>query len=203
MSILMFDHTTRLYLPAEQLLRDRGVRAVSASQVSRKAAGEEGSTAGDQLRAKQQLERAYHPDEKKGVERERRPALVAHQIMSAPVVTLHPRATLAEARALFRERRFRHVPILSAERRLVGIISDRDLLRHGATADDGPITPLITERVFAAVPDTEIHEIARALFEHHIGAMPVIDPEGHPEGIITRSDILRALINRAPVELWV
>ena len=199
----MFDHTTRLYLPAEQLLRDRGVKAVIASQVSRKAAGEEGSTAGDQLRAKQQLERAYHPHEGEGVERERRPVMVAHQIMSAPVMTLHPRATLAEARALFRERRFRHVPILSPENRLVGIISDRDLLRHAEAESDGPITPMISERVFAAAPGTEIREIARSMFEHHIGAMPVIDPEGHLEGIITRSDILRTLIHRAPLELWV
>lgn len=205
MSILMFDHTTRIYLPAEELLRDRGVREISATHVSRRAAERgEGSTAGDQQRAlHHRLERAYHPDEAEGTLRERQPALLAHQIMSSPVVTLHAQATLAEARTMFRRHRFRHIPIRSSAGQLCGILSDRDLLRHDADWDDTPIRPLITERVFAASADTEIRDIARTLFEHHFGAMPIIEPDGRPSGIITRSDILRTLINRAPLELWV
>ena len=40
------------------------------------------------------------------------------------------------------------------------------------------------------------------MFAHHIGSMPVIGEGERPVGIITRSDILRTLVNRAPLELW-
>ena len=199
MSILMFDHTTRLYLPADRLLREGGVRELAAAYAARRTE-EEGDSSSGRERAKERLERAYHPEE--GAVHEREPVVTAEQIMSSPVVALGPRATMEEARALFRERRFRHVPILSKDR-LVGILSDRDLLRHAGEPPEAPVRPLVTEAVIAASPNTGIREIARGMFEHHIGAMPILGEEGRLVGIITRSDILRTLINRAPLELWV
>jgi acetoin utilization protein AcuB len=147
--------------------------------------------------------------------KERGPALHAHQIMTSPVVTLTPDTTITQAWRLFRERRFRHIPVITADRKVYGIISDRDLLRYAATSGNIPpysetapeasklITPLVKTRVIAASRDTEIREIAKILFEQRVGAMPVLTETGLLEGIITRSDILRTLVNHAPLELWV
>lgn len=147
--------------------------------------------------------------------KERGPALHAHQIMTSPVITLTPDTTITQAWRLFRERRFRHIPVVTADRKIFGIISDRDLLRYAATsgsippyADTAPesttlISDMIKTRVIAASRDTEIRQIAKILFEQRVGAMPVLTEAGLLEGIITRSDILRTLINHAPLELWV
>lgn len=147
--------------------------------------------------------------------KERGPALHAHQIMTTPVISLRPDTMITDAWRVFRERRFRHIPVVTADRKIYGIISDRDLLRYAATSGKIPpysesapeaktdITSLVKTRVIAASRDTEIREIAKILFEQRVGAMPVLTESGMLEGIITRSDILRTLINHAPLELWV
>ncbi len=147
--------------------------------------------------------------------RERQPALHAHQIMSSPVTTLMPETTIVEAWGVFREHRFRHIPVVDGEGRLVGIVADRDLLRYaalnGRIPPYGPDSPeartpiarLMKQQVLTATPDTEIRQIAQVLIEQHIGAMPIMDYRGALVGIVTRSDILRALVTHAPLELWV
>ncbi len=148
------------------------------------------------------------------------PAIIAEQIMVAPVITLTPNTTITQAWKLFRERRFRHIPVLTEKNSVYGIISDRSLLRYAAVTGRTPpygdhspeaktlITdstkiPLLKTKVITATPDTEIRLIARVLFEQHVGAMPIVTLNGHLIGIITRSDILRTLINHAPLELWI
>ena len=147
--------------------------------------------------------------------RARQPALHAHQIMSSPVTTLTPETSILEAWRLFRAKRYRHIPVVDSEGRLVGIVADRDLLRYAAVNGRIPpfdehsveaqtaIATLMKPRVLTATPDTEIRQIARVLIEQHIGAMPIMDYQGRLRGIVTRSDILRALVTHAPLELWV
>ncbi len=151
----------------------------------------------------------------KQAQQERRPAILASQIMAFPVVTLPPEATMAEAWELIRTKRFRHVPVVSRKKGLVGIISDRDLLleagnicstvsqRDNAGHEQMTIQGLIRRRVLTASHDTGIREIARILFEERIGSMPIVDDKGVLVGIITRSDILRTIINNAPLDLWI
>jgi len=154
----------------------------------------------------------YHTEQ---IPKERGPALHAYQIMTSPVVTLSLDTTITQAWALFRERRFRHVPVVTKNRSIYGIISDRDLLRYAAVNGKVPPFPenaveaktsiesLIKTRVITASPDTEIRQIARMLFEQRVGAMPIVLDSGQLEGMITRSDILRTIVNHAPLELWV
>ena len=59
-----------------------------------------------------------------------KPALLAKDLMTAPVVTLPSDATVAEAWALMTRRIFRHIPITAVHGTLVGMVSDRDLIRH-------------------------------------------------------------------------
>ncbi|MDH5300638.1 MAG: CBS domain-containing protein [Gammaproteobacteria bacterium] len=151
----------------------------------------------------------------RNIRQERELAIRAHQLMSSPVVTLHEQATIVQAWRLFRESRFRYVPVVDGLGKVVGIMSDRALLRYAATSGNVPpyaddseqsrliIRPLMSARVVTATPDTEIRQIARLMFERRIGAMPIVDFSGSLVGIITRSDILRTLVNNAPLELWI
>ncbi|MBU1109952.1 MAG: CBS domain-containing protein [Candidatus Riflebacteria bacterium] len=138
----------------------------------------------------------------------------AYEIMSKPVVTLPPSATLTQAWLLIRDHRFQHIPIVDSAGALLGILCDRTLLRLAVTMGwditrrDDPNDPEQTvEKHFSApvlttLPHAEIHQIARILFDEHIGAMPVIDNENIVIGIITRSDILRALGQLGAIEIW-
>jgi len=156
---------------------------------------------------------------RRAVERDHPPSRIAVRtaadLMRSPVVFLHPGDLVEDAWELVRARRFRHVPILSgpgdAQPRLVGMVSDRDLLRVAGTPDRvptddvgaRPLRTLMRSPVFSALPDTPVREVARVLFHEHIGSMPVCADDGELVGILTRTDILRALLTDGPLNLWI
>ena len=136
--------------------------------------------------------------------KERKRAVVASDIMSSPVFCLQDDLPFEEAERIFKERQFRHVPVLSANRKLVGILSDRDFF--GAVSHPSSAGKLIKDRmvtnILTARPQTEIGAIAQVMISHRIGCLPILDQKGGLVGILTRSDILRAIVNHAPIELW-
>jgi acetoin utilization protein AcuB len=136
-------------------------------------------------------------------------AVRAEQIMSAPVVSIAPDTRLDKARKMVRERRFRHVPVVDKDGRIRGVVSDRDLFAlpqmddTQETLEPKVVADIMTKKVLTATPETNIREIARVLFEERIGCMPIVDENDQVVGMITRSDILRALIKHAPLDLWI
>lgn len=139
-------------------------------------------------------------------------ALVAYQIMSTPITALYSNESMRAAWELFHQKRFRHVPVVNKAKRLVGIVSDRDFialgLKHLAAAPEErkileqAIEKFMTTNVLTARPGTEIRLLARIMFNERIGALPIVDENGELVGMVTRSDILRTVINQAPLELW-
>ncbi|MCI5065919.1 CBS domain-containing protein [bacterium] len=132
---------------------------------------------------------------------QRQKAIRAEQIMSTPVRTFSEEMTVREAGELFRAHRFRHVPVVSSEKKLVGIFSDRDYL--AAPAADIPVRDLMATHVLCARRETSIRKIAEVFFQERIGAMPIVAEDGSVVGIVTRSDILCAFTHGAPIELWI
>jgi acetoin utilization protein AcuB len=136
-------------------------------------------------------------------------AVRAEQIMSSPVVSVKPDTSLNKARQLVKERRFRHVPVVGQDGKILGVVSDRDLFALSQMDDTQEslepsiVADIMTKGVLTATPDTNIREVARVLFEERIGCMPIVDDEELVVGMITRSDILRALIKHAPLDLWI
>lgn len=140
--------------------------------------------------------------------------IYASEIMSSPVVTLPPSTTFAQAWQLIQNHRFRYIPVVAPDGSPIGIVSDRNLLKSAMTLGwnifqeknsvslEQTIGKHFSLPVIAGFPRTEIRSIAKALFENHIGAMPIINDHNAVIGIITRSDILRALMYLGPIEIW-
>ena len=127
--------------------------------------------------------------------------LLVKDSMTREVVVLSPETTAAEALAICRERRVRHLPVLE-EGRLVGIISDRDL-RSAAPALGDPgrvealgklrVSEVMSRDVVSARPDDPIEEAANEMRERRIGCLPVVENDALV-GIITSSDVMEALV---------
>ena len=121
--------------------------------------------------------------------------------MTREIVTLAPDETVGTALALCRERRIRHLPVLS-EGRLLGIVSDRDL-RSATPAFGEPeraaaLQKILVEDVMAtdvivALPDDPIEQAANTMRERKIGCLPVVENEDIV-GILTVSDVMTALV---------
>ena len=155
---------------------------------------------------KEKMEKLYG----KGIDRERQVVNIASEIMSTDVISLVINIPEKEVWQSFNQFNYRHFPVVNNEQRLVGIITDRDILKiinnsveDKTTLENKPLEQLMTQPVLSASQDTNIKEICTIMFNYHIGAVPITDKLGHVIGIITRSDILRAMIKFGPTELWV
>ena len=208
MSFILIAPGVRDVLAYPELFAHRPIEETQATARAQKVAEREkeqaSATAGQRLKA----QHAHSYEQLAGERQERAPAVLAEQIMSTPVLMLKPDASVKTAWALFHKQRFRHVPVVDAERKMVGIVSERDLLRDAAGlgargVPHNTVRPLMERQVLTATLDTEIREIAHVLFDRRIGAIPIVNDKDYPVGMVSRSDILRALVKKAPLELWV
>jgi CBS domain-containing protein len=127
--------------------------------------------------------------------------LHAKDIMTYDPHILYLDAKVSEAAKAFTESRFRHIPILNSNNRITGILSDRDFLRESEIAgvdredfSEKSVEDIMTKHVLSVHSNTEVHIMARIFFKERIGALPILSKENKLIGIVTRSDILRTLI---------
>jgi len=209
MTISIYGEQIQDPLPVDFRYKQRVIKKIEAiakaySVEAKNSHGEHGQSGRQQSAAQ-----AYGATERL----QTRPAtLVAQQVMTAPVVTLTPEATFAEAFDQFRTKSFRHLPVVSSSGHLVGIISERDILRYMAgltaayerqpamDAEEARVDQVMIPRVLTASVDTEVRNIARLFAEHRIGAVPIVKNQ-LLEGILTRGDVLAAVM-RHYMELW-
>jgi acetoin utilization protein AcuB len=111
--------------------------------------------------------------------------------MSVRVVAIDPQRSLADARELLAKNRIRQLPVVRGKR-LVGIVTDRDL--RGAGAKAALVKQVMTPKPFTIAPDATVDEAARILRARKINALPVVD-KGKLAGILTASDVLAAFVD--------
>lgn len=129
---------------------------------------------------------------------------VVRQVMTSPVETLPPDATMEDGILLEMRRRVRHIPIVEAGR-LVGIVTDRDLKRATPSVLSGvdreeyervvrgtPLSRVMTRDPVTVTPETPLREAVGIMVERKYGSLPVLDGDGRLVGILTESDALRA-----------
>jgi CBS domain-containing protein len=195
----IIEQGARISTPVDQLLRSDGVPEVSAARSVRRV-----GPGGPQARAQRLVKMAPYLEEDSAAPRSA--IIYAHQIMTSPVISASIGQSLNEIWTLFSQQGFHHLPLLDEEQRLQGIVSDRDLLRFAANnhrdVGDYSIGQLMSRRVISAGEQTEIRTIAEVMCQRGIGAIPIVDEQVAVIGIVTRSDILRTLVHRAPLELW-
>ena len=110
--------------------------------------------------------------------------------MTTQPVTATPDTTVDQALAIIETRKLRHLPVLDADEVIVGIVSEKDLLR--APGDD-PISSVMTRDVITVTEYTAIEEAARIMADHKISSLPVVR-NGRLIGIITETDLFKIFL---------
>jgi acetoin utilization protein AcuB len=126
--------------------------------------------------------------------------------MSYPVITVEQDIPIMEALNLMRTKNIRRMPVVDANGKLIGIISDKDLLNAGPSQATslsvweinylvGKITvkKVMTKNVLTISEDTPIEEAARIMVDNKVGGMPVMNGN-KIVGIITESDLFKVLL---------
>ena len=130
--------------------------------------------------------------------------MLVRDCMTAKPITVTVQETLQGALELMAMKRIRHLPVVDAGGKLLGLLTDRDL-RRLAPSPLFPVDPAVAEakmeqtmveRVMVRSPATvaptqNLREAVRTLVEKKYGALPVVE-NGRLVGIITPIDVMRA-----------
>lgn len=129
--------------------------------------------------------------------------------MTRKVITVNPETTIFEAQELMAKHNIRHLPVVDGANRLVGIVTDRDLrsalpyrfFKEGINSADKEgfqnlkVKDIMTRKVISIPPSYTIQDALLVVQNSKVGALPVVDDEGHLRGILSVRDLLRAFIN--------
>ncbi|WP_159931157.1 HPP family protein [Oceanicoccus sp. KOV_DT_Chl] len=201
----IIEQGARIQTPLESLVRMKRVNALEGMKSITATGGDQPSVADKQLVGKEGIKNYQQTEEQA---EQRQPAMFAHQIMTQPVISIDMGESIASARQLLEQQRFHHLPVVDNNKKLCGIISDRDIMRYSLQhqAKDLARTAVdkaMTIKVITAAETTEIRSIADVMCQQGFSAMPITDKAHNLMGIVSRTDILRTLVNEEPLELWV
>jgi CBS domain-containing protein len=141
----------------------------------------------------------------------------ARDIMVAPVITASPDTTVKGVAETFVNHRISAAPVVDDKGKLVGIVSEGDLMHRAESGTEkhrswwlralvGPqtladeyvmaharkVADVMTRHVISASPDTPLHEIAALLEKHSIKRVPILE-NGQLVGIVSRANLVQAV----------
>jgi acetoin utilization protein AcuB len=126
--------------------------------------------------------------------------------MSHPVFTVHPETPIQDALNLMRKEHIRRAPVVDKRGRMIGIVSEMDLLN--ASPSDATslsvwelnylvskitVEQVMSKEVITVGEDTPIEEAARIMIDNQIGGLPVMR-EGELVGMITETDLFKLFL---------
>ena len=129
-------------------------------------------------------------------------------VMTTRVIWVKKDATFREMAVALREYRVSAFPVVDDDRKVIGVVSEADLLNKEALIDepgfvDGILhrrdqakargitaADLMTTAVVAVRPDDTVEHAAKLMYDRAVKRLPVTDENGHLVGIISRADVL-------------
>jgi predicted transcriptional regulator len=124
----------------------------------------------------------------------------ARDVMSSPVITVGPDVPVRAAAALLVSHGFTAAPVVGAHRRVIGIATEADLMRHrirpeGWAVDDRPepvVAAVMTPSPTTMRPEDDLADVVEMMLVENIRSVPIAE-DGVLVGIVSRRDVLRSV----------
>ena len=116
-------------------------------------------------------------------------------VMTGKVVTLSPHHSFSEAANLMNDRYFRHCVVVDAHGQIVGVISDRDILRvlaRNPNARSKSLDQIMTHNPVTVRRHTPIADAVSKILSKRINCLPVVEEDGSVCGIVTSTDLIKS-----------
>jgi CBS domain-containing protein len=128
-------------------------------------------------------------------------------VMTTRVIWVKRDATFREMAVALRENRISAFPVIDDDGKVVGVVSEADMLTKQALADPGVLGGLLHHKdqakargvtagdlmsapVVTVAPEDTVEHAARLMYTHKVKRLPFIEGNGHLAGIISRADVL-------------
>ncbi len=130
---------------------------------------------------------------------------ISRHMTPAPL-TVEPDILISEAREILRSNRFRHLPVIDKDWRLVGMVTDRDIRsaypssvlsgedrrRELEQVSKTPVSEIMSTDFVSLLPYSTIDDALLLLEKKRVGAIPILDEKGVIVGIFSMRDLIRA-----------
>ncbi|MBE2237545.1 MAG: CBS domain-containing protein [Caldilineaceae bacterium] len=133
--------------------------------------------------------------------------MLVRERMTSPAVTITAETPFQEGLKLLRDKKFRRLPVVDSAGKIVGIVSERDMLHASPSPATSlsvwevnyllwklKISDIMTHNVLTINQDTPVEDAASLMVTHKIGGVPVVDDSGKVVGVITETDIFKAFV---------
>lgn len=133
--------------------------------------------------------------------------MTVSSVMTHNPVTIREDENVVDAQALMKEQKIHRLPVLNHQNKLVGIVSEKDLLYASPSPASTlsvyelsgllaklQVAKVMTKKVLTVAQDTLVEEAASMLVDNNIGGLPVMKDD-LLVGIVTESDLFRLLID--------
>lgn len=131
------------------------------------------------------------------------------ETMNTNLVSVTPETKLSEVRALMKNNNFRHLPVVDAEGKLIGIVTDRDMRdaspssllsaeEYQRTLDrvmEHSVSEIMTKDPLTISVYFTLQDTLMVMGSRKVGALPVVDEDGYLKGIMSTRDLLKAFVN--------
>ena len=120
--------------------------------------------------------------------------MLLRDLMHTNLVLATPDLRLSDAYEVMLTHQFHHFPVMDELLGFVGVLSDRDILRHALRrpGEDVRVGDVMTLNPRTLPPDAHAHQAAALMVELRISCVPIVD-RGELVGIVTHIDLLRWL----------
>lgn len=138
-----------------------------------------------------------------------RPVVLANQIMTSPVQSVSSAHTIKSVKEFLSTAGLKHLPVVDEGGLLVGLLTDRDLLR-GYRLDsptkqplppNAPVGQLMQTGIITATDDTELRDIAQAMVNDGVRCIPILTGDTLV-GLITATDVLKCVVATGTLDGW-
>ena len=133
--------------------------------------------------------------------------MLVRERMTSPAVSVTPETPFQDALKLMRDKKFRRLPVVDATGKVVGIVSERDMLHASPSPATSlsvwevnyllwklKVSDIMTHNVVTINQNVPVEDAANIMVSRKIGGLPVVDDKGVVVGVITETDIFKAFV---------
>ena len=130
-------------------------------------------------------------------------------IMTKDCIYIDSKSTIQDAYDILKEHKIGQIPIVSFGKKIMGIIDKKmilnllmDYLENSKNILEKKLEDLYLEQLITADPQTDIRKVAKVMIDFKLHAIPIVEENDILIGIVSKTDIIKAVSNIPQFQLW-
>ena len=128
--------------------------------------------------------------------------ITVNEVMNTDLITISEDTTISDAKMIMTDKNIRHIPVIKDENILIGLITQRDILKAESAKLDrnelgeivSPVSEMMASNLSFVYPEDSLRTAGKAIQKHKFGCMPVVEGK-QLVGILTDSDFVDVAID--------